>query len=733
MKNVFADYKPQEFNKLCNTMLDLSKKKMPEDLTDEELAKEPFEYLCGDRGIMRRNGGLHHQRYTNLIFSAWKNFAPKFCNHPPEYLVKQLIEERRQLADACSKLFQYKQTKIDYQELILRVCQDGFFLPIGYGRHEWDKKRGMTVTKRFNPAHVFWDHTATDFASAKYVIEKHRISRIDFYYKYGDIAYKVPKCEDTESLPKAQDAQDETKEYSDLDEIEYFLLWTKHCGVRRVYPFLKSWPGDWDGWIHISKQDGLPGEPWPLQFDEEEWHLTPLVLSKVNGRVGGISTWKAGKGLYLQLQDLLGAMERKTEESAKKVIAYPKAMQSFIDMVRSASGTLTLVPYDTAKLQVPDPSKAIQLIEFPGPTESELQAVSDTQSRWQEVTGYNAVSGVNPTGVETAAEANKLADAASNRVADDQGAVERWVKLIGRKELACDLSMIPRRSSISVNRSKEGVFEGEFPDQNKKELTHGIPYQEAVLLEKGVDDVEAAQSMLDSREKAASNTILTGNTPEAAAQAAQGTPIAPEVQARLNRKISLTDKVEIVNPGVEQFIGEKLGQYWMEGLTPRQIDSWLMVEIQLGSSSVQGRLQKVNEAMMTGKMLLPEYKELQMWDEYSLVVNALIDASEIESLRDAKLDGKRVSASVQRIQQQQAEAAQAQATAQAAAESQPKPLDPNVAAKAESESTKSNNSVATEEMKLMGLDKKAHMEEARNRHRSESQLFMAQRNGGPNG
>jgi hypothetical protein len=736
-ENVFKDYAPKEFNGLANQLRDLSHKKMPEDLSSPEKAKEPIRWLTGDRVTeLGGNDTLHHGRYYNMAWAAWDCFIPKFVDRPPRFRVKQLIEDTRLWAESCAQHMLYKTKKYNYQQMIVDVCQDAYHLPIGYGRHYWDGNLGMTLTKRFNPCDVQWDHTASDIPSAKYVIERHKCKRYEFRYKYGrKLADKVKACEGSEQLHKPESKNDKPL---DLDEIEYYLLWTKHCGYRRTYLFLENWPEDWDDkWLHISKEDGKPGEPWGLHFDEDEWHLTELQLGRVNGQIGGMSNWRASKTMYLMMQDLWGAICKASEESGKKIIAYNQALGNFVEKAKEAGGTLIFAPFDPQLIQSDTIDKILKLIEFPGPDQALLQSHKDAEERWANISGFTALQQGAAQNIETAAEANKLAESSGNRIKAQQSAVEQWVARIGRKELGCDAGRIPRRTSLRVNRTEYQEGTGEYPDKNVPGELHDVPHQDAVLLEKGVVDLDEGRAQLGLREKAKAEAVLTagfslgmaGGSAEAiaqaGAQAAAQVPVSPEVEVRTKYKIPLDAEVKITAPGVEQFIGEKYAANWPEDKSPRELDGGLLVTIQMGSSGSQDRLQAVNETAIINKLIEPRLVELQMWDEVAILHNAVIEASENETLKDCKLTGQQMRDKYAELQAQQ----QQQMEAQMAAENAPKPLDPTKAVTAQAETVKSNNSVTTGEQKLGLAQIKAADGEARDRRRSEMQLQQAHMNG----
>lgn len=703
---------PKEANHMLVDFLKAGKEKLPQGLRTDEEYKEPFKFLCADKEVLRE---LHQGRYTNLAFPAWKSFAPKFCGKPPIYIVKQQIESTRMLAEGCQKLFAYKMAKFKYSDMILSVSQDAFFTPCGYGKHSFDKRVGMTVTKRVKPTNVIWDYTANTPETAKWVMEKHRLRRCEFAHKFGwEVANRLPDAENQEcDLPN-------TDRYKDgkhpLAEVEYYQVWSRINDYHRVYTFLEEWPeGLEDEWITKSKKDGKPGEPWPLLFDDGEWPFTQLKLSNVNNRIGGLSTWQAGRGTYLQLQDLLGAQAKASEESAKKVLVYPQAMHSLMQKVSAAGGTLSLVPYDRQKAEVNNINESLELIEFPGPDENLIAAANLAEQRWSDITGLNAVNRIEPQSVETAVEARTLSDASNNRIADDQGAVERWVTLIGKKELKCDLSRIPRRSSIRVVK----------PD-GRAETMHDIPYLEACLLEKGIVDEEAALSQVGDIESAEAEGILSGADPQQARANAMQLPADEEIKARINRNIGLADKVDIITPGVEQFIGPELSQYWMEDLTFRQIESMLLVTIQLGSSSAAGRSQQVNEVLMILKLLEPIYREFQLWDKLAFMYNSVLDASELEQLKDAKLVGPELKQAMEQLQAQAEAAAQAEFERQIAIKTAFNPNDPTARMKAEADVYKAKTGLQKANIGQQNISIQAGADEARDRRKAESQILKFQ-------
>lgn len=733
MPDLFRDFTPSEIAEFGRKQLQASKDKMPKHfMVESDQMVEGYRFLSGE---IEDSSELKYGTYCNTLYRAYKSFAPKWCNRPPNFLVRPSVTSLQPLATAAQSLFRYRSTKFEYQRMIGKVCQDSLILGIGYGRHSWDEKRGLTVTSRFKPQHVAWDASATSIDKCNHVIEKHTIKRFQFAKKYGkDLAYELPasdKSSESSYWPAEELYQREGK--SPNDEIEYYLLWSRYDDHRRVYAFHQSWDEDF---IRPASSDSpyCEGEEWPFELEEDEWHLTPLVLSELNDRIEGISPWRVSRGQYLMFQSTLGASVRATLEACKKFILYPDALEKEMAQIRKSGGTLSTVPYSIELLKEMGVSKIEDLIsKFDVGVVSPdlLNIVQQLKGLFEEVFGVNAVSQINPQGVETAAEATKLSAAADNAIADDQGAVERWMMKVGRKELMADMTKMPRLTVGRIDEfDGEESPEGEFPDEpSSSRYLQRIPAADAVLLEKGPANERAALRMEAARESARKKAWYANVMQMPATTPPENVPVTPEVEVRQRYGVPMEAKFTITNPGLEMLIGPEKSAGWQEGMTRRQIETGLAVKLELMSSSANGRMQKVQEILMTAKTLMPLFQEFQLTKQLTGIVEAIVSSSELESLEECRVTLKEFEAATLALQQQQQAAAQAQAAAK-----QPQGDNPEVVRmQTDAEKAKAQSGVVSATQKTRQIELKNEGDAARDRSRNQSQLMMASTMNGANG
>ncbi len=742
--NLFADLEPVEAHKLFTSMLAASKEKQPKAFSaDEGELSEGYRFLAGE---IRANE-LKYGVYCNLWFPAYKSFNPKFMSRQPSWMYRSVDRNLDGLAASLQELSQWRVQRFDYTAETSLIILDAMMLGIGYGRHAWDDELGVTTTTRFDPRNIFWDAQASSIRKAAHVMEKHTLKRWEFEKKFGkDVADEIDSDRSPEGVAWPKDRPKE--ERNPLDEIDYYLMWSKHGGERRVYAFHKSYHDTW-----LTETDGEPGEPWPVSSTRDSWHLTPMVLTPINGRIEGISMWSVARGQYIAFQNLLGAATHAGLQSCKKLLFVPNSLADEAEEIEESGETLKVVRYnrdDTNEQKITD---MIELVEMPKVSDDLLRMLADFKAQWEEIVGVNSVSQLNPQGVETAAEAMKLGDAAANRIADDQGVVERWMMEIGRKESRTDLLRMPKLSTVCAKpKGYEKPPAGEFAEEKPVGPMYfdNIPYQDAVLLENGIEDEEAAKSAEADVERVRrrasmkammqaeqmGGAMMNGQPPAAPPEPRQAgeaavmqMPLTPEMAVRAKYRIPFDAEVTITNPGIAQFIGEEKAAGWIEGLSERQIEMGIAVTIQPGSSSAMGRMQKVQEVMMLFNTLMPWLQAYGIYEPMVELVNAAIDAAEIASLERAKVSLQQVLDAVQRQQQAaQAEAA-AKEQAKAAASQGPQTLTPDVDRKASAEESKATAGIVTAREKTKQATIKA-TDNARNREQNMAQLVLGPAMGG---
>ena len=373
-----------------------------------------------------------------------------------------------------------------------------------------------------------------------------------------------------------------------------------------------------------------------------------------------------------------------------------------------------------------------------------LREVQFHLDRFQRLAGATAVSQIQPGSVETAAEATKLADAAANRVADDQGAVERWTNKIGRKEQIADFANIPALTVgmwwMSDDKEEESD-EGYGDDQKEKagaKYLRNLPYADAVLLEKGPASDQAALKMERLKEEARNQDFamramggLQGMQPPSAEDSV---PVTPEVAVRRKYGVPVLAEFEITNPGVEQFISAEAAQAWPQrAMTRREVEKTFQVSIEQGTASATGRMQGVQEILMIGKMVLPEYEKLGLDKQYAAYLNAIIQRAELWVLNDCMVSEEEISRARQAIQQAQQQMMEAEAQAKNGQPNQPVPEDVNVTNKVQGELGKSQIGLQTQQEKTKQQQMKLEGDAIRERTRNAAQLQMGQMNAAMNG
>lgn len=716
MPDLFLDFTPEEIALFGCAELEAAKDRMPEHFKPSERMSEGYQYLSGE---IEDTSKLHYKTYCNELYDAWKAWAPKFCSRPPIFMVRPGNATNVGLSQTCQELFRYRTQRFDYQQMILQVCQDALILGVGYFRHHWDAARGLTVTERFRPQNVFWDSTAKSIRGARHVIEKHSLPRWQFAKRFGlEVATEVPaaECEHEAAYFPIESKAMMGEGKGPLDTIEYYLLWSTHGDCRRCYAFHENWHDDY---LQPQNREAnkCKGDKWAFDFDDGEWHLTPLIPTVLNDRIEGIAAWEVVRGQYLAYQNVMGAIVKFALQTCKKPILHPDTMTTEMRRIEHSGETLFTVKYPKEAIEEFQGRKItdlVQVLDFGEVSPDLINLMNALQARFQQLIGNVALAQSQPGNVETAAEATKLADQASNRVADDQGAVERAVNKVARKELTSDLANIPNQSVIGwtmeapdEDETSEESYGSEW-DYKDPDLTYvrGVPYDEAILLEKGPASDKAALRMEAAKEAKRNEAWIQSTINPAMAdvdpdEVANASPATPEVMARRNRGIPVLATVKITNPGIEQFVSEGSAEYWPQrAMTRREVERMFQVGVEQGTSSSTGRMQRVQEVGMVAKTVMPIYQELGLDKQQAAVLNAVIKAAEQASLDDCVVTEEEMKQARQALQ----EAAQAQAVAEAQAKNappQPQPLDPNVQIKADAEKHKTDVGLATQKEKTL--------------------------------
>lgn len=758
MENVLSKLRDEELSELLNDFRKKSKEKREEGGFDEDSDEdqEGYRMLAGNLRSGSING-YHYDSarggtYINGMLPAWRAFTPTHGgSKPPDPIVRALMPSREPLAFALQQLVRYSIEKFDYVELRMLCGMDAFFTKggVGFARHRWDDHLGIARTERFDPKNVFVDYSASSFAKASHIIERHKVPRYEFAKKFGKKAAKdADACKDSAvNWPKKNQSQ---KEKSPLDIIEYFLCWSKIGGYKRVYAFTEK---NQDG--ILNEQDGEPGEKWPIDLAEDDWHLTPLAFIPIPGKVNAVSTYWAGRDQYIAWQRLNRSVFFTSLKSGKSILFYPDTLQSEMQAVEESGRTITPVPYMATDLENGKLSEMIEKWEMPPVSPELLRAREEAKQAWRSIIGVDAATMIESQNMETATEAKTLQDSAQNMLANDTNAVDRFTNEVFRKEAFINLSRMPKKPIVCVKmpwvkEKPEGEFDDdtdEYEKEDGEEYLTDVPYEDAILLEKGPQSLAATTAIARSREKIGDRAVMKAATSgvedpqqlgQIKEQAQSQIKPTPEMEVRqrytididgVPTPIPMNATCRIVNPGAEQFIGTEAAEGWVEGLTPRQIEAEIGVFVEPGSSSASGRMQNVNEVFMLYNTLAETLMGAGMYETVEELINASLKRSEIPDLDRAMIPNGALRKSMEQQQQAQMEQAKAEAEAKAAASQAPTELNPNDQIKAEAEIHKSDVGLETqkqktEQQKLKIVGERVKGDEARVRDASASQLQM---------
>jgi hypothetical protein len=679
-----------------------------------------------------------YSNHDNMMLPAWKALsATHGGSKRPSPIIQSPMPFRQPLAQAIQELVRYRVQAFDYTALVQFCGMDSFFQKcgVGYARHSWDEAKGITKTSRQDPKNIFWDYNACSFDKASHVIERHVIPRWEFIKKFGaEKGWEVDAHKDS-AVTWPKDKREHNGK-SKLDQIEYFLMWSKLGGYKRVYAFTTENKKDIGV---LNKHDGEPGEPWPIDLADDDWHLTPLAFTPIPGSIDAVSTYFAGKGQYAAYQRINNAVVNSNLKCGKGFLFIPDELFAEAGLIEQADKTVNIISYlrDEVGGKIDEWIKYVELAKTP---DTLLQGRAEAKANWRSTVNVNAAQQIEAQQLETATEAKTMQDSAANMLASDQEAVERFITEIFRKEIFSDLSKMPKRSVVCVKlpdakEKEEGEFQDDPEDyvqEEGEEYLTDVPYEDAIKLEKGPASTAAVMRIAKAREKvgekAAFDATMNGVPPEqleqVEEQAQQQVAQTPEMEVRVRYDVPMDAVCKIVNPGVEQFIGPEAAEGWVEGLPARQIKAEIGVSVEPGSSSATGRMQNMNEALMTFNTLGPICQQLGLDDQFCALANAVLDKTENPMLAQARFTVEKVKAAREAMQQAAMQAEQAAAEAKAKASQGPTEINPNDQIKADAEKSKAAFGLETQKEKTVQQQLKLEGDQARERTRSMSQLQM---------
>jgi hypothetical protein len=682
------DMSPNELAQFWRAQLERARDKKPAEAEEEE--PPSVQAFMGKYWSDSDRPKIHAS--VNIVFAALKGFLPQILAKTP---VPEARARRgnQPYAHALNALKDYREGEFGMRAEYRKAIQDTMLRGTGFLRVERDIKRGLARSCYFPVGRVYWDDNATCPQDAAHVIEAHECYRWEFASRFGhELAEKIPT--EKGGVPESEEHKGEhgwSKNFA--DRVKYYLAWSKHDGERRVYAFHESWADDY---LTVS-EDGLPGEPWPWAFDEEEWHISQLALNTRNECPYGFSFYTSAEGPIRYLQWMASYVLAAAKKSATQTIVAPRSMQKLIQRVADAREHLEFVFYDDAVMDGKVADK-IEVIQYPQLAAAMMQGEALAWNNFDKVTGFNNAIAQNASGIETAAESVRMEQQAEVRLADDQRSVEEWLETIWRKEIAVDAKHTPKRSVVQVvgEFEAEEEPEGAVPYTRERmvggEVLTDVPYAEAILLERGVGDVEQAQQELQAYQVAMMKFQMAAAQTQATYQAvamqaqAQGMmpPPPPQLQppqldpaiaVRVNRQVPLEADCQIIEPGVEAFVGEQLAAGWVENMSDREIKSEVEIRVEQGSTRQLGHMQRWNEAMQMHKATMPIYLQWGAYEQAAAMHNHLIDSLERKEFDDTKISGDQLRQFM--MQQQQ----MMQQQAQQETESKAKKIDAETEAK----------------------------------------------------
>ena len=665
---LFDDFTPSELSQFWQDQLAAAEDKKPKDAKEAE--PESYKVFLGDVWAFAKKRPDQYSS-VNIIFAAFKGFLPQVLADMPKPSAMSL-RGNDAYANLHNNLKSLRDRELGARAHFRDAVQEAFLRGTGAVRHDRDTRRGMARTRYISVRDLFWDSHCCHPDEAKHLIERHVCSRWEFAQKFGpDIAQDIKAHEESPSGVSRD-------RISPFDTIEYYLAWSKHGDERRLYAFHKEWNDTF-----LIEEAGRPGEPWPFDFDDEEWHISPLWFQRESTKPWGFSYYEVTKGpiqfSQFAFSYILSAMRKASQQS----VLYPRSFGQVAQKLADATKHLEFIDYDPDDLAGVSPRDAVQVIQYP-PMNPELgQAFQMAKGAFEEVSGFNAMTMMNPGSVETASESVRMTQQAENRMADDQHSVEEWTDKCWRKEIQIDCRYTPTRSVVRVIMAPEAgpaidnlgetdeaagsyaqvVETSQTVEYPPESLLTDVPYPMAILLEQGVGDPQAAARQMQAFNQLQAASI---SAMHAGMQPPQAPPLDPRIAARQQFGVPLEAKIEILEPGMEAFVGQ-LAQAWIEDMTPRQIKAELEIRTQRGSSQRIGHMQQWQEAMQVFSTLYPIYQARGDYQGMALLENFLS-----KSMENYDLDGLQRSPQqlMQMVQQMMMQQQQAQQQAQAQEQSQ---------------------------------------------------------------
>lgn len=659
-----------------------------DDARPESLKVEKCEALVAYLGEYAEEGSKYDdylpecdtQIKVNRLFGDVNSLVPYVLARNPKPSYRGRKPGKQLLADCFAKIKEHTDKKFDLRAESRCALFDNLILCCGYLRHDKHPESGIARSLHFPAANVWWDSAAKSPKKAKWMIEKHCRQRWEMRKQFGAIADKLPPDKAHTDVSMEKRTNDDRK--SDFDEITYYMLWSKIDDENRVYAFHKSYG---EQYLNTDER-GRPGKPFPYVFDDDEWHLSQISIYPVNHNPYGMSYWDAGRAVMRYLNVAASASLQATLNAAKTATLID---QSVFPDWQKVLESRDLNPILTCNLKDAQMQGGIEAFikHIPAGASPTIlkEAMALANGMLNDITGIASITLGNPQSTETAAEAVRLGEASANRIADPQAMIEEWLNSAAYKEAQINAKELPRRTTICWYPAGYSKEEEESPDggveaEEKEETTElgrkvdaggdmikDIPYEEAVLLEAGVGDPQAADDALDSKKyhEEQSEFLL------ALGQGIESPPpeLMPEVALREKYGIPNDAEVVIYQPGADSIVGEELAQAWSEKLTPRQIRDQVDFAIEVGSTSRTGNVMKSQTAMQAFNALGAVYLSLGLYDEWAALCNATISSFEQEQFEDAKVSGEKVRMAQQNMMNMQAKA-QADAQAQKEQEKQ---------------------------------------------------------------
>lgn len=612
---------------------------------------------------------------VNLLFAAFKGFMPQVLARlpKPSAMSKQGPPEYAKLHN---ELKGYRDREFGVLEECRSGLQDAFLRGTGAVCHDRDAVRGLARTKRFDVHDLYWDANATCPADAKHMIQRCTMYRWEFARRFGaEVAAKI--------APKESRKSTGSQSRKELDIIEYYLAWSKHGDDFRVFAFHKDCTD-----YYLNEEGGKPGEPWPFVFDHEEWPVSVIWFQRPQSSTPwGVSYYEVSKGPLHFSQFMMTYIFAATKKFAHQTVVGPRSMHDLMQKVMSDTEHLNYHEYDEMELggraKVSD---LIDVIQFPDLNKGVFDSMNLGREMFGIVSGFNSMTQGDPAQTETATESMRLAQTAETRMSEDVNTVSAWLKRIWDKETQIDCKYAPTRSVVQVlapgtpETLPTTVVETTLVDQGTSEeevpasppLTD-IPYQEAIIMEKGVGNLASAQQLVMAQQEfqaAQQATMMAGAPPpmDQMGQPVQPPPLPPEIAVRQSRGIPLEAKCEIVEPGIEAYVGQ-LAQFWIEDMTPRQIRATVELRFQQGSTTKIGHVAEFNEATAMFKELFPVFMQYQMFDKMALLVNYYLESIEnysVDAIKTTPAELQQAIYAMQQMQFQQQAQAEMQAQQQAA-------------------------------------------------------------------